>query len=497
VDFPAFFLDKDDMARIVVFGQTTLALELGELARELSLDACVVTLGAPIDALLHAWEGLPVLAELPHEAELHTLLSGADSALLCGHADPQNLDLALQLHEMIPALRVVISLSHPNLAREIEKLVQDTTGWCVALNPKEVAAPAFALAALENDVVAAFEHERQYHALVRGKHQDGLELAKGEHLIQAQRLSEFAVSREQLQGAAEHLLSHARRTPDLFLTTILLLVAGVLGSAAAFFHVHEHLPWMSSIYFVVTTFCTVGYGDISLKDSDTLAKAIGIALMLASMFLTASLFAILTNALLQMRTDRLEGRRRFRLRNHVIVCGMGSLGMQVVRILRTLRVKTLMIEKRKDGHNAEELADLKTFCMIADATQESVLERACLRRARSIVCAMGHDLTSIEIAISARMMRPALRSVVRIWGDVFATRLQRHLRLHSPLSVANQAAPVFLANAIHPRGRTLLRIGGKLQAVVAIPKGHPETGRCLVEGKEALHLVPMTDLDNA
>jgi len=485
------------MARFVVFGQTTLALELGELARELSLDACVVALGTPGDALLHAWEGLPVLAELPHEAELHALLSDAESVLLCGRTDPQNLDLALQLHEMIPALRIVVSLSHPNLAREIEKLVQDTTGWCVALSPKEVAAPAFALAALENGVVAAFEHERQYHALVHGRSHDGMELAKGEHLIQAQRLSEFEVSRDQLQGAADHLLAHARRTPDLFLTGILGLVAGVLGSAAAFFHVHEHLSWMSSIYFVVTTFCTVGYGDISLKDSDTLSKAVGIALMLTSMFLTASLFAILTNALLQMRADRLEGRRRFRLRNHVIVCGQGSLGMQVVRILRSLRVKTLVIEKQKDETNAEELAALKTLCMIADATQDSVLERACLRRARSIVCAMGHDLTSIEIAISARMMRPSLRSVVRIWGDVFAVRLQRHLRLHSPLSVANLAAPVFLANALHPRGRTLLRIGGKLQAVVAIPKGHPETGLRLVEGKESLHLVPMDALDEA
>ncbi|MEN9355129.1 MAG: hypothetical protein RL318_2454 [Fibrobacterota bacterium] len=485
------------MSRLVVFGQTTLAQELGELARELQLDACLVALGTPPDALTLAWTGLPIIEKLPDTPGLHDLVSGTESIILCARTDPQNLDLALLLHDMNPSLRIVISLSHPNLAREIEHLIQDSTGWCVALNPKEVSAPAFALSALENNVVTAFEHERQFHAVIHGQSRHGLELAPGESLIQAQKLSELQVSREELQGAAENILAHARHTPDLFLTAIVILVAVVLTSAAAFFHFHENLSWMSSAYFVVTTFCTVGYGDISLKDSDTLSKIVGIVLMFSSMFLTASLFAILTNALVQMRTNRLEGRRRFRLRNHVIVCGYGSLGAQVVRILRQLRIKVLVIENQREAGTDEGLNAQQVPVMIADASQEIVLERACLRRARSMVCAMGHDLSAIEIAISARMMRPNLRAVVRIWGDDFAARLKRHLRLHSTLSVANQAAPVFLANALHPRGRTLLRVAGTLQAVVAVPAGRPQVGKILVEGKESLHLVPMDALDEA
>jgi len=484
------------MSQIIVFGQSPLALEMGGLARELGLDACVVTLDAPSAELRLAWRGMKTIEELPADDDLRSLLASAESVILCARTDLQNLDLAFRIHDLAPGVRAVLSLAHARLSREIEHLVQSGGDWLSALSPKEVAAPAFALASLEVGVVAAFEHERQFHALVHGPAREGLVLAPDETLVQAHRLSEMRNSRDQIKEVADGLFSRARRSPDLFLTALVSLVFGVLASATVFFHFHEHLPWMTAIYFVITTFCTVGYGDISLKDSDTISKIVGIGLMLGSMLLTAALFAILTNALVQMRTDRIEGRRRFRMRNHVVVCGLGSLGFQVVKVLRHLRVKVLVIEKERSATLADELIHMGVDYVISDATQWLVLERASLRRSRALVCVMGHELTSIEVAIAGRMMRPTLPAVVRVRGDEFASRLQRHLRLHSAFSVAKLAAPFFLAKALHPRGKNLLRVGGDLQVVLAAESGVRQVGTKLVEGRESLFLVPVSDLDS-
>jgi Trk K+ transport system NAD-binding subunit len=485
------------MSRLLVFGTTPLAQEIGELAQELSLDAGLVSPAPAEGSLGTVWERLSRF-ELPvGDDGFRTLLQDCDCAILTAKDDAGNLDLAFRLHEIRPALRIVVALRHRNMAREIERLVVDASGWCCALHPEEVAAPAFALAALQENVAAAFEHENQFYALVRGRREGGTELSSGETLVQARRLSELETSRDQMQEAAENLLSQARTRPDIFLSAIAALVVSLLVGATVFFHHHEHLPWFSSFYFVVTTFCTVGYGDISLKDSDILSKTVGIALMFSSMFLTASLFAILTNALVQMRLDRLEGRRRFRLRQHVIVCGLGTLGLQVVHILRHLRVRTLAIEADRDKVSSEELGHIQVEAMIADATKESVLERACLRRARSLVSTIDGDLVSLEIAVSSRLMRPSLRAIARIQGDDFARRLQRNLRIQEPLSVPSLAAPFFLAQALHPRARTLLRVGGALHAVVAAPKSGGIPGRPLTDGKEPLGLVLASQLDDA
>lgn len=482
------------MSRLLVFGTMTLAQELGELALELSLDAGLVTREPPTGSLEAVWSRLRLHEYPDTDKEFRALLAGTESVILTGKDDAENLDLAFRMHELVPALKIVLALRHRNLAREVERLVPDQSGWCCALDPEEVAAPAFALSALEDGVTAAFEHESQLYALVRGKRQGGTELPGGETLVQAKRLSELETSRDQMQEAAEQLFSHARTRPDVFLVVIATLVVGLLSGATVFFHHHENLSWASSFYFVITTFCTVGYGDISLKDADLLAKGVGIALMLSSMFLTASLFAILTNALVQMRADRIEGRRRFRLRNHVIVCGLDTLGLQVIRLLQRLRVRTLGIEIDRAKGSAEALASMRVPCMIADATQESVLDRACLRRAKSLVSTIDTDLASLEIALSARLMKPSLRAVVRILGDDFARRLQRNLKLQEPLSVPSLAAPFFLAPALHPRARTLLRSGGALHALVAAPGSGEVPGLSLVEGKDPLGLVPATQL---
>jgi voltage-gated potassium channel len=115
---------------------------------------------------------------------------------------------------------------------------------------------------------------------------------------------------------------------------LVLLVSGVLMVAGVvIFHYFLGLSWIDSIYFVVTTMTTVGYGDFNLQDASPAIKLFGIFLMVSGAASMAATFGILTDLLLPIQLREILGRRRRRMAKHIILCGLGHLGMRVLENL--------------------------------------------------------------------------------------------------------------------------------------------------------------------
>src|SRR5215468_8562982 len=116
-----------------------------------------------------------------------------------------------------------------------------------------------------------------------------------------------------------------------------LALAVMLGGVVVFkFGHHDNLSWLDALYFTVTTMTTVGYGDIALKDARDGVKLFGIFFMPASAGLLAATFGILTDYLIKARLEQLFGPWRSRMRNHVILCGLGHVGIRILEQLRRL-----------------------------------------------------------------------------------------------------------------------------------------------------------------
>jgi hypothetical protein len=118
--------------------------------------------------------------------------------------------------------------------------------------------------------------------------------------------------------------------------------SGVLGALAGlglvvvpatfFFARVLKLRIVDALYFVWTTVMTVGYGDISLRDTSDGAKVVGMLLMLAGAAFVATLFAFLTGGWCTRRLDVLHGRVRVRGRAHGDRRA-GNLGFRVANLL--------------------------------------------------------------------------------------------------------------------------------------------------------------------
>src|SRR5262249_59684580 len=112
---------------------------------------------------------------------------------------------------------------------------------------------------------------------------------------------------------------------------------------------------------------------------------------------------------------------------------------------------------------ATRLAEDQGYLLLGgDATEDTILERAGVRRARGLIATTANDATNMYIVLSARVLNPGLRIVARAADEASVPKLLRAGadRAISPYAIggARLAPPpphpprlaVFL-NPAHPR----------------------------------------------
>jgi hypothetical protein len=143
-------------------------------------------------------------------------------------------------------------------------------------------------------------------------------------------------------------LAEDRESGHLIVLTVAALGVLLLGESA-FFAWRLGLSPLDAVYFASTILTTVGFGDYSLKDADPLSKVVGIITMFSGLFLTALLVGLLTSRLVARREARRRGHFRQNLSGHVVVCGLGTLGLRITEDLRRRGVDVVAISSPGQG----------------------------------------------------------------------------------------------------------------------------------------------------
>ena len=114
----------------------------------------------------------------------------------------------------------------------------------------------------------------------------------------------------------------------VFLVSVVVLRLGYVKESG------EGMTLLDAVYFTVETIGTVGYGDFSFAEQAPWLRAYAIVLMIVGVVLAAILFALLTQLLVSSRLEHSFGQRRVgAMRGHVIVVGLGAIGVRVVEDL--------------------------------------------------------------------------------------------------------------------------------------------------------------------
>jgi len=282
-------------------------------------------------------------------------------------------------------------------------------------------------------------------------------------------------------GSGENwLVSNVRRI-ELALGLVLgLIVAGSIRYVVRGFGV------LDAVYQTVTTITTVGFRE--LHPLDTAGKIYTIVLILAGVGTALYAFSVVLETLVEGHLRRHFERRRMerniaRMTGHTIVCGWGRVGRAVGSYLAGQGAEVVVVDL-----DAARVAETPYPALIGDVTDDDVLRKAGLMRARALVTAINTDAENVYVTLSARELRPDLVIVARARTEESEPKLLRAgaTRVVNPQRIGGQR---IAAAALQPNVVEFLDVvmhDGSLEfrlEEVAIRPGSRLAGRTLHEAE--------------
>src|SRR3954452_18770111 len=214
--------------------------------------------------------------------------------------------------------------------------------------------------------------------------------------------------------------------------------------------------WLQALYFTTTIVATVGFGDFSFAREAGWLTAYGIFLILVGAAAVATLYALVTNFVLSQRLEQAFGRKRaITARGHILVVGLGNIGLSVVEGLLAIGWEVVVVEKDPQNRNLGVARARRVPVVIGDATSPTVLQQANVVQAAAVAVMTSSDLANVESALSARAAFAArqptaerLRVVVRIFDSSLAEKVQKRFGVSVVRSASALAAPWFVGAAL-------------------------------------------------
>jgi len=170
------------------------------------------------------------------------------------------------------------------------------------------------------------------------------------------------------------------------------------------------------IYFTAITVTTTGYGDIRPNANSTSA-------MLFDAFVATPIRAIIwiifIGTAYQLVIQEFMEERHMRklqenLQDHVIITGYGMTGKAAARELVAKgydKDQIVIIDNEEDA--ISDAAEDDFVGLLGDASQESILTKAAINKAKHIIIATDRDDTNVLISLTARDMNKGLRIIAR------------------------------------------------------------------------------------
>lgn len=178
-------------------------------------------------------------------------------------------------------------------------------------------------------------------------------------------------------------------------------------------------------------------------------------------------------------------------RNHVIVFGVGHVGLRVIHELVEMGFDVVALDNDPDPGVEQALVALGVPLIVEDGRLATTLDKAGLKYAEAFVACTGNDHINLEVVMKARDMNPDVRIVVRSWDDRFARQIQNFMHVQSVLSSSDLSAPAFAGAAVGIEITQTIQINGTEFSMVRLTV---ESGSFL-DGATVGHLQTQNDMD--
>lgn len=166
------------------------------------------------------------------------------------------------------------------------------------------------------------------------------------------------------------------------------------------------------------TITTIGFREVIDVTQSPVGMGFIVLVSVSGIGILAYLMSNVTVFLVEGELGKTFARKKMEktiaeLKNHHIVCGVGWPGIHIVRELaQTGRPHVVVdLDESRIERIGEEFPDI--LYVQGDATEDGVLLRAGIDRAKGLFACTGNDNTNLVIALTARHLNPSVRVVTQ------------------------------------------------------------------------------------
>ena len=401
--------------------------------------------------------------------------SSARALVLLDADDVRNVHTALTARDMDPQVRIIVQMVNPRLGNQLRSLLGD----CVVISGPSLAAPAFVADALEDDELTWLELGGR--RLVAGP----ADLIRSPHLTVLADTTSSATP-ELLPSGSDNpsgdivlgtgvrsilrtkdvrragWLMATRDVLDRRVRVIVAVMAALVLVGTALTHWIANVPWLRALYLAMGAVTSAGIDDNLFSEAQPWAKLAAVVVQLTGIVLVALLTAVIVDSLVGARLSRVIGGVRGRPRNHVVVCGLGTVGARVLEVLAERGVAVVGVEQDDDAPGVQTAHRLRIPVIIGDSSNEETLRSAGVPHCQSVLAITDGDITNLESAMVVRDLNPDARITMRMFDHDLAQRVERQLGLGHSRSVSMLVAPAIAAAVANRRRQTTVPAGRRV-----------------------------------
>ncbi|MGN4821870.1 potassium channel family protein [Bacillus cereus group sp. MYBK139-2] len=208
---------------------------------------------------------------------------------------------------------------------------------------------------------------------------------------------------------------------QLWIAVICMTFVVMLGTLG--FMTIEEISLFQAFWMTMITVLTVGYGDAvpitqAGKVFALLIIPVGVGIVTYAIGVVAAMI-IEGNLFHAVRRKKMD-KQIAQLQNHIIVCGCGRVGLQVVHELQEKKIPFVVVDKDESVLEKEKL-----LYVHGDATEDQVLHHAGISKAAGLVAIVANDAENVFITLTARGLNDAIKIVARAEKPETEDKLKR------------------------------------------------------------------------
>jgi len=422
-------------------GRTVIVIGDGDLSDETAW--AVEASGARVSRLREPSEG----------AVREALGDDVDSVAVVGRADAVVLRMALMVRAVSGEVPLLLTIFDATMAEEVAREWPNTHVTSLA----DIVAPSLAGPCIDGSFIAVSVDDDSPVGLVES---DG---DVGEEPIPSRKP-------HRVQAFARDLLTPYDNSAGLLLFGALgLLALLAVEAVTAVFVLDQQV--VDAIYGAAKTLVTVDPNP-DVAAGPGWYKLFTSATMLVALVLATGFAAGLVNRVLDRRLTGLFGRRAVPRRDHVVVVGLGQVGLRLCLLLRECGIPVVAVEQNAEHENVGRAKDLGLPVVLGRGTNRSLLGRLSLQKATAVAAVTANDLENISVAMAARAVHDQMHVVLRVGDGEVANETRSLLGLGLVRDVHRIAAALLAAKALGREPESVVCLGD--DAHVRFPDGRLE-----------------------